>query len=177
VTLTIDWTADDITAYRAFCATIQAPLDVPVTVWANESDNRTTAHNPGGNASGLNQLMPETAKGLGYDLAADPELSAYRSLSVEGQLRWIQLYYAPFSGRLSTVARLYVATFLPAYVDDADDPSFVLCAVGGPNAWAYMPNRGFDVQGRGEITPADLEAAARRAVGPRTRELLGRISA
>jgi soluble lytic murein transglycosylase-like protein len=49
-------------------------------VWANESDNKAGAHNPHGDASGIFQLMPSTAKDLGYPISADPHLSAYRLL-------------------------------------------------------------------------------------------------
>jgi hypothetical protein len=174
--LTTDWRDEDVDAYRNFCAVIKCPQTVPVTVWANESDNRTTAHNANGNASGLFQMMPATAKGLGYDTTTDPTLAAYRALNVSEQLYWAIRFYVPFAGEIFTVARFYISTFLPALLSHADDPGFVLCGARGPYADAYLGNRGFDEEGKGTITPSDLEAAAQRAVGPRTRELLSRIN-
>jgi hypothetical protein len=174
--LTTDWRDEDLVAYRAFCAAIKCPVTVPVTVWANESDNRTIAHDANGNASGLFQLEPDTAKDIGYDVSTDPALSAFRALNVSEQLYWAGKFYGTYAGEIFTVPRFYVSTFLPALLSHADDPSFVLCSIRGPYAWAYMANRGFDEEGKGTITPADLEAAANRAVGPRTRELLARIA-
>ena len=175
---TADWLDADIRAYVDFCRAIgltDAQLLVPMTVWANESNNTTTAHNKNGDASGLCQLMPATAKGLGYDLAADPHLDAYRALSVTEQLSWCARYYANHKGRVGTVGRFYTATFLPAELESADDLQHVVCGTGGPYPWAYAANRGFDLHGRGYITVQDMVDAALRQCGPRTHELWARV--
>lgn len=177
-TLTTDWTDQDIAAELAFCDA--AGIDdctVPVQVWANESDNRAGAHNPNGDASGIFQLMPSTARGLGYPVAADPHLSAFRLLGVSGQLPWATKFYAAHRGQVSTVARFYLCTFLPALLSCGDDPTHIIAAANGPLAWAYVANKGFDPTGRGFISVGDLVDAAHRATGPRTRELIARILA
>ena len=174
--LTSDWLDTDLPAYLDFCETvgIDDPT-VPVTVWANESDNHPGAHNPNGDASGLFQLMPDTARGLGYPLEADPHLSAYRLLGVSGQLEWATKYYGNHKGQIGTVQRFYLCTFLPALLSCGDDSAHILAGAQGPLAWAYSANSGFDIHKRGYITVSDLADAAHRAVGPRTRELIGRI--
>ena len=177
MSLTDDWSDSDIAAYLTFCGVCQVPLEVGITVWANESDNKTTAHNPNGHASGLNQLMPQTARGLGYDTTTDPYLAGYREFTPAGQLAWVTKYYQPHAGGLGSVGRLYVATFLPALLEHGDDMAFELCALAGPYSWAYRANLGFDRTGKGSIVVQDLVDAANRAVGPRTRELLARIGA
>jgi hypothetical protein len=172
--LTNDWTDDDLAAYVAFCASIGVDdLTVPITVWANESDNRTTAHNPNGDASGLCQMMPQTMRGLGY--IGDSNLADFRTLDVTGQLAWCQKYYAAHAGQIGTIARFYLATFLPALLSHGDDLAYVLCGQPGPMSWAYYANQGFDREHKGTITVGDLVRAANAAVGPRTRELISRV--
>jgi hypothetical protein len=171
------WTDDDARAYVAFCTALGiADTTVPLRVWANESNNDPAAHNPSGDASGLFQLMPSTAKGLGWDTDADPRLAAYRALSVADQLSWAARYYADMRAHLGTVRELYCVTFLPAMAHLAVDPNAVLCGLHGPFAWAYTANPGFDAAKKGSITGADLEAAANRAYGPRAQAIAAQVA-
>jgi hypothetical protein len=124
------------------------------------------------NASGLIQFMPTTLRGLGW---ADGH-AAFRRLSATEQLTYVRRYYDPYRGHLDTVAGLYVATFLPALVNHAGDPMFVLTAKGGPLGWAYAPNAAFDANGDHAITVRELEeAVARNCRGPRWTELNKRL--
>lgn len=175
-TLTTDWTDDDVAAELDFCDVLEiADPSVPLQVWANESDNRSGAHNPNGDASGVFQLMPATARGLGYPLAGDPHLDAYRAMGVSGQLRWATRYYGPHKGQIGTVARLYLCTFLPALLECGDNMDAVLAVRDGTLGWAYAANHtSFDPHGTGVITVQSLVDAAQRATGPRTRELIAR---
>jgi hypothetical protein len=179
-TLTTDWTDQDLGAYVRFCDDLLiGDVSVPLQVWANESNCKASAHNTNGDASGIFQLMPSTAKDIGYPVAADPHLAAFRALGVAGQLVWAERYYNPHRGQISTVARFYLCTFLPALLSCADDPNHVLAGKDGPLAWAYNANWvSFDPgHATGTITPASLVAAAHRATGPRTRELISRAQA
>jgi hypothetical protein len=176
VTRTSDWTDADLDRLLAFANDmVLTDPTIPLRVWANESDNKTTAHNPSGDASGLFQMMPSTARGLGYDIDSDPMLANYRALPVSQQLDWAEKYYAPHRGQLDSVARFYVANFLPALLAHADDPSYNLTQ--GLPASYYSQNAGFDRDGKGYITPSDLVAATIRATGPRTNELIARLQA
>lgn len=173
---TDDWSQDDLVKLLDFCSALGiGDCTIPLRVWANESDNKTTAHNANGNASGIFQLMPATARGLGYDVDSDPTLSAYRALSVSDQLDWALKYYLPHKGKLSSVSRFYVANFLPALLDHADDPEYDLTSSLSPSV--YEANKGFDTAGKGYITPQDLVDASVRATGPRTNELISRLQA
>lgn len=156
-------TAAFFAPFIAMCARLDvSPVDL-LSVACNESRCSAEAHNPHGDASGLWQLMPSTARGLGWNVDADPHLDAFRALGAVGQLPWFEKYFAPHKGKLVSAAACYVATFLPALLAHAGDPSFVLCALGGPLEWAYKANKGFDPRGAGRITVSDLAAAIERA--------------
>jgi hypothetical protein len=121
--------------------------------------------------------MPATAHGLGWDISSDPHLDQFRALRPSDQLVWATRFYSGKKGHLGSVARFYIATFLPAFLDQGDDPNYVLCGLRGPLAAAYVANKGFDKANKGTITVHDLELAAYRAVGPRTMELAVRATA
>jgi len=169
-----------VSQFVADCRTILRcdPLDL-IAVTLNESGCRTTAHNPNGHASGLWQLMPETARGLGWNARdCDAGLPEFRALDALGQWMWFRRYFRPHAGRLVNRAACYVATFLPADIALAADPSAVLVERGGRRGWAYEPNRGFDRRGDGRILVSDLtDAIDRAARGPRWDDLADRIVA
>lgn len=144
-----------------------------LSVMMSESGVRADAHNPNGNASGLIQFMPATLVALGWR-AGDP---AFRRLSATEQLPFVRAYFIPHRGKLVSGAACYVATFLPALLNHASDPAFVLTARSGPLGWAYAPNAVFDRNKDYAITVGELEdAIARNCRGPRWGELVARIS-
>jgi hypothetical protein len=190
--LTSDWTDEDLTAFLDFCQRLGIDDEtVPLRVWAAESNNRPRAIGPG-YASGVFSLTPSAAKSIGYDVVSDPDLSHFRTLPVREQLRWAERHYAKRKGPIHTVARLYTHNFLPDLVNRADNPDAILVKQGDP---AYDSNwTRFDVKrdaagrpipdpfgtpqpDKGFIRVADLEAAAERATGPRTNELIERATA
>jgi len=125
------------------------------------------------NASGLIQFMPPTLVGLGYFNGH----AAFRALSATAQLDYVEKYYAPFKGKLGSIAALYVATFLPAYTAKASDPTYVLTEKNGRLGWAYSPNVAFDANRDARITVQELEDAVKRNCrGPRFDELVARLS-
>jgi hypothetical protein len=121
--------------------------------WMSESDVRATALNHGGWASGLFQLMPDTARGLGWrhgdkrwevaDAARasgnwqalsrthESLMREYTALSPLEQLRYARKFYLPSRGLLTSAAACYVKTFLPAELPHASNPGHVLCAQAG----------------------------------------------
>lgn len=151
---------DFFPAFVAMCDRLECqPTDL-LAVASNESGLDPAAHNKNGNASGLWQLMPSTAKGLGWNMASDPQLAIFRALPACAQLPWWEKYFGSYRGKLVSVGACYTATFLPALVGHAGDPSYVLCALGGQLAWAYKANPGFDTTRKGAILVQDLTNAA-----------------
>lgn len=156
------------------CEELEAsPLDM-IGVMQNESGVRAAAKNPHADANGLIQFMGDTLRGLGWLTGGD----AFRKLSAEEQVPFVRRYFAPHRGKLWSTGALYCATFLPALLQHADDPNFVLCGKAGPLAWAYAPNIGFDhaTPRKGTITVQDLsDAVARACTGARWNEVQDRM--
>ena len=177
------------------------PLDL-IAVTFNESGCKTTAHNKSGNASGLWQFMPATAKGLGWDERDCVELrdengkptglTAYgtsplhrfRQLDHLGQWMWFRRFFRPHAGKLVSRAACYTCTFVPADLALAADENAVLIDDGRAprntprRASFYAPNKGFDRRGDGRIIVSDLTDAINRAArGPRAEDLFARIQA
>lgn len=157
------WPSSNVAALRALCLRLGIEVRDLVAIMAHESGCMPNPpHN--GPARGLIQFEPETLHGLGWKGSPDEWVSTH---GVAEQLDYVERYYAPYAraGILKGgVGPLYVATFLPALLAHAQDPSFVLCGVRGPFAWAYFANKVFDTQGKGNITVEDMATAAERAV-------------
>lgn len=156
-------------AFKAMCTRLKVdPFDL-LGVAANESGLRPDAWNHDGNASGFWQLMPDTARQLGWPLAdCIAGLPQFRSLSASGQLRWFEKYFAPHTGQLVNRAACYVSTFLPADIGLAGDPDAVLVDKNGRRGWAYSSNASFDENHDLRIQVRELEDAIQRnARGPR----------
>jgi hypothetical protein len=150
-----------------------APLDL-AGCWMSESQLRSHAHNPNGNAVGIFQAMPRTLGGLGYSGTWE----TFRGEAVAVQLNWAYHYYRPHVGKLTSPGACYLATFLPAFMSHADEPDFVLCDNTMVHTTWYVANRGLDVNGDGRITVQDLtDRIAAVCVGPRWEEFAARVYA
>lgn len=130
----------------------------------HESGLNPAAHNPNGDASGLIQFMPRTLEGYGMS----PE--EMRSLSAEEQLPYIERFLSAYKNkRLDFMGRIHQALYVPASLDEGYGLDQVLTRRGGTKwggseASAYASNaKAFDPEGKGYITPRDLEAADLRA--------------
>ncbi len=174
----LHYVAADLSAADSRCR----PRDM-LAVMMSESGVRANAHNDNPkhlppekryNASGLIQFMPFILPGLGWDLGHE----VFRELTATQQLEYVRRYYMPHRGHLHSVGGLYVATFLPALVKHANDPSFVLTGRDGPLAWAFAPNQVFDRNADFRITVGELEeAVARNCKGARWDEIVARFTA
>lgn len=170
---TSDIADDFFTGLESVAEDVGAKAIHLLSVMMSESGVRANAHNPHGDASGLIQFMPATLAGLGWRAGA----AAFRRLSATEQLPFVRAYFAPHKGKLVSAAACYVATFLPALLKRAHDPSFVLTAKNGPLGWAYAPNAVFDRNKDYAITVGELEEAiARNCRGPRWAELTARLA-
>jgi hypothetical protein len=100
----------------------------------------------GSGAVGLIQFMPRTAAGLGTTSAA------LAAMAPEGQLDFVQKYFAPYTGKLHSLSDLYMAILWPVAVTKPDD--FVLFSQS-INPAAYRQNAGLDVNHDGKVTKSE----------------------
>jgi hypothetical protein len=126
-------------------------------------------------ASGLIQFMGPTLRAHGWTYG----YLAFRMLSAEAQTPFVERYFRPYKGKLTSKAMAYVATFVPAMLGAAaaGGPDYVLVEKGGRLGWAYAANaRAFDANGDYKITVRELEhAITRQCVGPRWNEIEQRL--
>lgn len=121
--------------------------------------------------------------------ALDDKLSsAFTRLSLVGQLATAKRYYQPHAGKMGSPGACYMATFTPAWLAHAADPSFVICSKDGENGagaisaetskeW-YRENAVLDFDKDGKITSGDLDARVRAKLATaRGQELSARIGA
>ncbi len=169
-------------AYLCAMAVGASAMDL-AQVWFSESGWHANAHNPHGDASGICQMMPATLGGLGFVGGWE----AFARLPLEDQIQpWCVRYYRSYANRMHTAALAYLATFLPAYLDEGyrllhgigeltDDT--VIAARGGRLGWAYAANAVFDANGDGAITVGELgQAIVRNCVGSRWSTIAENVS-
>lgn len=105
--------------------------------------------NPTSSATGLIQFLDSTARGLGTSTG---ELS--RMSSVE-QLKYVEKYFQPFTGRLGTLEAVYTSVLSGS---PKPDPNTTLFSAGSN---AYNSNRGLDLNGDGRITAGEATSKVR----------------
>lgn len=136
---------DDLASY------VKVPPMWLVSVFDRESSLDYSIVNSIG-ATGLNQLMPATAKGLGTDL------DRYRT-DLNYQLSEMKKFYAPIRGKVRRAGDLYMFNFLPASVTQNVNMDLTLGQEGNlDRIWGiskdsiYTNNRGLDYYKDGTIT-------------------------
>lgn len=171
MSLTDDWSDTALRKWWLLAMRLDAdPFDL-AGVAMSESGLHSWSHNPGG-ADGLIQFT--NLRSLGWTGTSD----AFRQLTPEQQLPFVERYWRPYAGKLSAGWLAYVATFLPALLDEAraTGPDIVLCARGGRLGWAYEANAVFDTDHNLQIEGRELAAAIdRNARGPRWDEWVMRL--
>lgn len=95
----------------------------------------------GSGATGLIQFMPRTAIGLGTTVEA---LAAMTDVE---QLEYVEAYFRPYHRRIATLADMYLAILMPAYVSR---PGGAVMFTDGTTA--YRQNAGLDANTDGRIT-------------------------
>lgn len=105
------------------------PLPFVEVAWVIEKESgwRPEATNPTSHATGLLQFMPSTAVKLGTTV------DELRAMTLGAQAPFVRKYLAPFVPRIREVGDVYLATFWPAALGQADD--FVI-ATPGSDVWA-----------------------------------------
>ncbi|HLW67911.1 MAG TPA: hypothetical protein VKS79_21520 [Gemmataceae bacterium] len=106
--------------------------------------------NPQSSAIGLIQFLPQTAKNLGTSIGA---LSAMPAVE---QLDYVELYLAPYAGRLNSLQDVYMAILYPAAIGASSDYVLFDANSADPHIRkAYRQNSGLDSNGDGLITVAE----------------------
>lgn len=107
-------------------------------------------------ATGLNQLMPDTARGLAIDL------EKYKN-SIPYQLEQMKKFFAPIRGKVRRAGDLYLYNFLPAAVTTNVPFDKALGESGSKERiWnlskgaIYSANKGLDFNKDGKITRQDI---------------------
>lgn len=164
-TITLRWGQKVSAAFRAKLLTITRGFGWPdeYASWlmscmafeSGETFSPSIKNGAGSGATGLIQFMPSTARGLGTTV------EALAAMTAEQQLDYVQKYFRPYAGRVSTLADMYMAILMPKYVGQPD--SAVLFSEGV----AYRQNAGLDANKDGQITKAEAasKVAAKYAKG------------
>ena len=103
--------------------------------------------NPNSGATGLIQFMPSTARNLGTTT------DALRVMSAVEQLDYVEKYFQPYRGRLTTLEDVYMAILWPKAIGKPND--YVLFAE--PSIY-YTQNRGLDINSDGQVTKAEASS-------------------
>lgn len=72
------------------------------------------ARNPTSNATGIIQFMPRTAENLGTSV------DELREMSGSEQMKFVEKYFKPFSGKLNSQEDVYMAVFYPVAIGDSN---------------------------------------------------------
>lgn len=153
------WGAKVSPAFRAKITDIVRPMGgctandlMTCMAWESGRSFRPDIRNMAGSgATGLIQFMPSTAASLGTST------DALAAMTAEQQLDYVADYFAPWNGRLKTLADLYMAILWPAAIGKPDD--FVLFdKVDQAHPARYRQNAGLDVNHDGKVTKREAAA-------------------
>jgi hypothetical protein len=127
-----------------------------LNVMACESSFVASARNPlpRQTASGLLQIIRQTAAGLGTTT------TAIRRMNPVEQLRLVEKYFAPFEGRLNSLADVYLAVFRGFIVDGGPETVVAPLSASPKERQAYSLNKGLDLNGDRRITKDELAMVA-----------------
>ncbi len=141
---------------QAVAARLETRPEWLLNVIACESSFIPSARNnlPGQTASGLMQIIESTARGLGTTTAA------IRRMNPIEQLQLVEKYFAPFRGRLNSLADVYLAAFRGFLVDGGPETVVAPLNDSSKERRAYSLNSGLDLNGDRTITKGELEVIA-----------------
>ncbi|HEU0031129.1 MAG TPA: peptidoglycan-binding protein [Kofleriaceae bacterium] len=122
-----------------------------INVMMAESGLRASAKNPKSTATGLIQFMAKTARALGTSV------HALRKMSAVKQLDWVERYFKPFKGKLTSQAAVYAAVGAGHVGEQGDRTVFFR-----RGSKEYRANRVWDVNKDGRITQGEMGRVASR---------------
>ena len=140
-------------AFLAKVAEIAAKLKIQpdwlMIVMKMESGINHQLVNPTGGATGLMQFMPATARGL------NTSTEALKAMTNVQQLDYVYKYFAPYTGRLTSVYDLYTVTFWPVALGKPD--SYVIGNNQYSPAKVASQNKVFDINKDQQITLGEFK--------------------
>jgi hypothetical protein len=101
----------------------------------------------GSGGTGLIQIMPPTALGLGTTVEALAKMTRLE------QLDYVRMYFKPYTGRLHTLSDVYMAILWPRAIGKPED--YVLWKKGTK---AYDQNRGLDIDADHDVEKQEAAA-------------------
>jgi hypothetical protein len=120
-----------------------------LNVMMMESTLNPHKKNPKSTATGLIQFMAKTARALGTST------EALRGMTAVQQLDWVEKYFKPFKGKLTSQAAVYAAVG-SGKVGSDDRVAF------RAGSKEYNANKAWDVNGDGKITQGEFGQVASR---------------
>jgi hypothetical protein len=100
---------------QEIAAKLKIQADWLMIVMKMESGINHQIVNKTGGATGLIQFMPATARGL------NTSTEALKAMTNVQQLDYVYKYFAPYTGRLTSVYDLYTVTFFPVALGKPDN--------------------------------------------------------
>jgi len=127
-----------------------------LNVMACESSFVASARNPlpGQTASGLLQIIRQTALSLGTTT------TAIRRMNPVAQLRLVEKYFVPFKGQLNSLADVYLAVFRGFIVNGGPETVVAPLNNSAKERQAYSLNKGLDLNRDRRITKDELAKVA-----------------
>jgi peptidoglycan hydrolase-like protein with peptidoglycan-binding domain len=132
------------------CKTLGTEPEWVVNVMMMESNIEPSRKNPKSSGSGLIQFMAKTARGLGTTTAR------LRAMSATKQLDYVEKYFRPFAGKLTSQAAVYAAVGAGQV---GRNDSAVLFRRGSEG---YAGNKVWDVNKDGKVTQGEMGRVAAR---------------
>lgn len=112
----------------------------------------------GGNATGLIQFSPNTAKSLGTTT------DALKNMSRVEQMDYVEKYFKPYASKIKSYFDLYLITFFPAAAGHSDDDSYVFETSKISRSSVATGNPSIDINKDGKITMAEFKQYLRNTV-------------
>lgn len=147
--------ASQLRALDATAVKLGIPVDWLATVISFETAGTfspTIRNQAGSGAFGLIQFMPSTAKALLKTPTNDEAVRRGMAMSFEEQLdKMVIPYLQPHASRFKSLNDVYLAIFYPVAMGKSGD-----YIIGSAPGAVYAQNAGFDKDGKGYITRADV---------------------
>jgi hypothetical protein len=121
-----------------------------MAIMAFESGLNPARRNATSGATGLIQFMPSTARLL------NTTTDALAAMDAVAQLDYVERYFLPYTGRLSTLSDAYMAVLWPKAIGEPDGE-----VIFGAGSQTFLQNCGLDLNHDGEVTKAECAAFVR----------------